>query len=145
MWQWLQTAWTMADVLTTLAGVVAAGFSIAAWLQTTELLKSNRETKAMKSALISIILRASFPNAEIKTVELPVKPRRDQLTRGEFLGIIGMFGDKRFEPTAFRKCIESGHFYQILAGEIPGADRDRLYVDCTGDIYESIRCAVQQT
>ena len=58
---------------------------------------------------------------------MPYKPRRDQLSRGELVGILGLYyGKERFDPDMLRPILENGRLNQVLEGTLDGSASDEL-------------------
>jgi hypothetical protein len=58
-------------------------------------------------------------------LELPFKPRRDQLSRGELVGILGLyFGKDRFDADMLRPILENGLLNRVLEGALEESTSD---------------------
>ena len=97
--------------------IVIAVFSSAGWVLR-QLRKREQSAQSLRAARIRIVLaRRSDPQAR---QVLPYAPRRDQATRGEVFGILGMyFGGERFSfgPGVLAPTLESGAFDRMVSGE----------------------------
>jgi hypothetical protein len=140
----LETIWLYLDRFTILIATCSALFAWRAWLRSTELLKANRIAAERKKAPITIRLVCHEFAGEVKSLELPYKPRRDQLSRQEILGIISLYyGEQRFSPAFMRACLENGDLSRVLEGSNDDSSHDELLiieVDCKlfSQIVESV-------
>lgn len=124
-------------VWSSIVGLVAAVFACWGWFKTTELLRSNREVRMRREALITIILETEG-NSDL---EIPYKPRRDQLSRAELLGILGLYcGETHFDRSLLFNILQDGTFDRILAGKEPASSEDEiLRIKCPLSTYEQFQ------
>jgi len=60
-----------------------------------------------------------------RSLDLPYKPRRDQLSRPEVLGIMGMhYGPDRFPPEIVRPMLECGTLTNVTEVKCDDSDID---------------------
>lgn len=117
--------WWLASVDTFLS-LVAAFFAGWAWLKTTELIRTNREARERKEAQIAITLSDQESNPP-RQWTAPYRPRRDQLSRAELMGILGVYaGGPRYELSQIRETLESGELDRVLNGE-----QNEFRIPCT--------------
>lgn len=121
--------WLWSDRLTILFACVGAGFAIWGWIRTTELIHTNRLNAARRKAEITIRFTCKKANGEAGIIDLPYRPRRDQLCRAELMGIIGLYtGAQRFETDFLRSVLEDGSLARVIAGENDEGTSDELLV-----------------
>lgn len=120
------TIWLFLGRFTSLTAAVSALFAWRAWMRSTELLKANRLAAQRRRAPITIRLVATV-GGERKNLDLPYRPRRDQLGRGELLGILGLYyGKERFDPDILRPVLEFGVLSRVLDGTCDDSPADEL-------------------
>ena len=124
----LETLWLVLDRATILIAVMSAVFAWRAWMRSTELFQANRTAAERRRAAITIQL-ATEVDGNTRVLELPYKPRRDQLGRQEVLGILGMYhGHERFPPKIVRSMLESGALERVIEGKLEDSSGDELLV-----------------
>ncbi len=93
---------------------VSAIFAAFAWVQARRTAKSLAAAEKLRKQQITLIL----VDGHGKEVIIPYRPRRDQLGRAEFLGILGLYGGKeRFETARLLPIFEEGDFSAVLEGK----------------------------
>jgi hypothetical protein len=123
-------------------GLFGAAFAIWGWVRTSELLAENREARRRRESPVTIRLRTSRAAAggsppAWDEIALPYRPRRDQLSRAELLGILGVYGGKdRFDSRLLLPLLESGRFDAVLAGDDSSESDDTLVIDCPPDVFQ---------
>ncbi len=137
------SVWMWSDRITIVLSLVAAVFSVWAWVRTTELIRSNRLAAERRRAEITIRFRAlNRQSGQMQTLDLPYRPRRDQLSRAELTGIISFYyGQPRFDPAILRGLMESGHLSHVLAGDLVGTEDELLAIDCSSEMFAAIAAA----
>lgn len=86
-------------------------------MKSSHLFEANRVAARRREALITIRLISEF-NGKQQSLDLPYTPRRDQLSRQEVLGIMGMYyGPDRFPPEIVRPMLESGALAKVIDGK----------------------------
>lgn len=119
VWQWL-------DRLTIVVGAISAGFAALAWYRSSELFKQNRRAAQRRRAPITIQLICEDGGQRL-AMELPYRPRRDQLSRQELTGLLSFYyGEPRFDPGIVRRLLENGNLNRVLAGDLDASDTDEL-------------------
>lgn len=122
----IEATWLYLDRVTILIAAASAVLSGLAWMRSTELLKANRLSAQRRKALITIRLTAKV-DGRLQSLDLPYKPRRDQLSRGELVGILGLYyGKERFDPEILRPVLESGDLNRVLEGQLDESSSDEL-------------------
>lgn len=131
VWDWL---WTGANGICTITGVMSA---YTLWSTR----KYSRSSK-LKSSMIKIIVTTQTGEGQ-KELCLPFETRRDQLSRAELQGLLGMyFKAGQYDRDGIRECVETGALNQVLAGTLKGDARDRLRIRMTKVDFETIRSAI---
>jgi CRISPR-associated protein Csx3 len=140
----MDTLWLWSDRVTIVLSLVAAVFSVWAWIRTTELIRTNRLAAERRRAEITIRFRATdTETGQSQTLDLPYRPRRDQLSRAELTGIISFYyGQPRFDPCTLRDLMESGQWSRVLAGDMDGPEDDQIVIDCSADMLLAIQAAL---
>ena len=151
-WSSLEPWWDFLSRIDLLIGLVsvliAAVFAVRTFMQTTTLLEANRRASRRREAPIRILLRrqrlAAEPGLDVEQVELPYRPRRDQLSRAELLGVLGLYyGRERFDPTLLLPILHDGTLNRVLAGtDDASQDDETLTIECPADVYEKIRSGI---
>lgn len=120
----LETFWLYLDRFTIVIAIFSAVFAWWAWFRSTELLRANRRAAEKRRAPITIRLVTSI-DGQRESLELPFKPRRDQLSRGELVGILGLyFGKDRFDADMLRPILENGLLNRVLEGALEESTSD---------------------
>lgn len=124
------------DILGPIANMVGVGSAVLAglaWFKAWQIRNADLEQERLDEEVIQIIIAS-----ETEQLTLPYAPRRDQMSRAELLGILGMYypGPQRFEldPTA---TFESGAFNEMLEGKSAS-----LTVRCTQSEFEQFQSSV---
>ncbi len=105
-------------------------------LRLSKIWRKNREREAKARSLITLRLRGPMnaPQSEQRDFEIPYRPRRDQLSRSELLGILGMYyGRERFDSKSLRRILEDGDLDRVLAGDDPSSDDEQLLIPWADD------------
>lgn len=122
----IESLWLNLDRATILTAAVSAVLSGLAWLRSTELLKANRISAERRKAAITIRL-LTVVDGNTKTLDLPCKPRRDQLSRAEVVGILGLYyGERRFSPAVLRPILENGSLSRVIEGKLDDSTSDEV-------------------
>lgn len=153
-------AWLWVDRVMTIIGLIgaltAAAFSVRNWFNTSTLFEANRlqneerrKLEARQKAPITIRLLCTTSNSaetsaadstRPRTLDLPYKPRRDQLSRSELMGILGTYyGQERFDPKRpVETVLSNGSLNRVLAGENDLDDSDEiLNIPCPPEVFQS--------
>lgn len=142
----METFWFWSDRVTIVLSLVAAVFSFKAWARTSDLIRANRLAAERRRAEITIRFRVK--NAETgraETLDLPYRPRRDQLSRAELTGIISFYyGQARFDPAILRQLMEDGQLSHVLAGDLYGPEDELMTIDCSEEMFAAIQTAIAQ-
>ena len=142
----LQNPWEVLGRLDALIGVVgvliAAIFSVRTFLQTTHLIQANRRSAERRAAPIQIIL--CCPEADGKPeIELPYRPRRDQLSRAELQGLMGTYyGPERFDARLLLPILNDGTLDRVLAGTDESGADEVLRINCPQDTFEKFKIGI---
>lgn len=122
----IETLWLFLDRFTILIAAFSALFAWWAWVRSTQLLKVNRISAERRKAAITIRLM-TIVNGNTKTLDLPYKPRRDQLSRAEVVGILGLYyGERRFSPTVLRPILENESLSRVIEGRLDDSPSDEV-------------------
>ena len=144
----IEILWLWAGRLTTLFALLGAVFAVWAWLKATELLATNRRAAKRRRAKITLrfVCLKDDGKSQCAPVDLPYKPRRDQLSRAELAGIISFYyGEPRFDPSILRRVMEDGSLNRVLAGEMDDSDADEtLVIPCEEVFLDQIRQQIQK-
>ena len=132
----IETLWLVLDRATILIAVMSAVFAWRAWMRSTELFQANRTAAERRRAAITIQL-ATEVDGKSRLLELPYKPRRDQLGRQEVLGILGMYyGHERFPPEIVRSMLESAALERVIEGKLEDSNSDeQLIINVPCEIF----------
>jgi len=115
-----ELTWLWLDRITIVTAALAAILSGLTWIKSRRLITLNRLAEENRRAPITIRL----VNGN-RTFELPYRPRRDQLSRQELVGLLGLYyGEPRFDPVVVQGVLESGSLSRVLAGNAAGGDAD---------------------
>ncbi len=99
--------------LNNLIGLAGTVFALLAWLKARQVQREACELEKLREQPIQITLVGEGG----KELKLPYRPRRDQLTRAEVAGVLGMYaGRRRYDLPGLAVAYESGHFGDVLAG-----------------------------
>lgn len=98
-----------------LIGILTALFALFAWQKARSIRRTQKEELERDAEPIRLVLvRGSDGNEHV----LGYQPRRDQATRNEVLGILGMYyGKDRFDSSHLVPILENGDFGRMIAGE----------------------------
>ena len=106
----------MSDWLGAISAVISACFALMAWRKT-KVIRQQQESDAQRRAapIRLILVRTSDKQEHV----LGYRPRRDQASRAELLGILGMYsGNTRFESSYQVPLLESGEFSRMVDGTL---------------------------
>ena len=127
------TSWNELENLANWASVLSFLLTLGVLFFSSQIWRAFRR----KTAPITIVLCARQSK---DCLDLPYRPRRDTLTRGELLGILGMYhGEKRFHTSQvdLYPVFSSGYFEAVVSGkrtpEKPSADR--LEIQCDREFF----------
>jgi len=116
----------VADVI----GVVGATFALLAWLQSRETNKRLEAEKQRKQQRVNVVLRNGAEH-----ITLPVQMRREELSRAELLGRLGMIPVKDQLPTEQKRFslpyLNTAEFFQQLNNAIEGDGEQSISISCT--------------
>lgn len=122
----METLWLYLDRFTILIATVSALFAWWAWVRSTQLLKANRIAAERRMAAITIRL-VTLVDGQCMMLELPYKPRRDQLSRAEIVGILGLYyGEQRFSPAVLRPILDNGSLNRVIEGKLDDSTSDEI-------------------
>ena len=140
----IETIWLTLDRATILIATASAVFAWLAWLRSTELFEVNRRAAERRKAAITIQLETEV-EGKTRLLELPYKPRRDQLNRQEVLGILGMYhGPERFPPEIVRSMLESGALERVIEGKLDDSSSDeRLVIEVPCEVFVRFESCVK--
>lgn len=116
--------------------LILISLQIVIWFSVSRIWRKNRELEAKAKAPITLILRGptSVPVSERHDYEIPYRPRRDQLSRGELLGILGTYsGRERYDSKGLRPILEDGSLDRVLAGDDLGSADEILVIPWVDD------------
>lgn len=123
----------IADII----GILGAGFALLAWLQARQLKQEYDAEKVRQHKKVQVVLQHGT-----QKIELPVELRRDELTRSEILGRIGMIPIKKEVPpkkAGKRFSIVALHtpeFLKQINQIITGTEEGILTISCTEEEME---------
>jgi len=132
MWE---TIWLWMDRFTILTAATAAVFSLMAFVISLRLRKSQKLAEAKRRAPITIRLIHQDQH-----LALPYRPRRDQLSRQEIMGLLSLYyGKQRFEPSIIQRVLESGELDRVLAGEdLQGDSDENLEIKVHKEFFDTV-------
>lgn len=133
MWE---AIWLWMDRFTILTAATAALFSSMAFVISLRLRKSQKLAELKRRSAITI--RLIYDNQQL---DLPYRPRRDQLNRQEIMGLLSLYyGESRFEPKIIQRVLESGDLDRILAGtDLQGDSDETLEVEVHQEFFETVQ------
>ena len=106
---WLEVPNQWAGLLSSVIGIVSA--VLAGLIRTQQVREKRMREQPIKLILVN-------ESDDIKRHVLGYRPRRDQATRAEILGILGMYsGSNRFESKNLVPILESKQFDEMIAGQ----------------------------
>lgn len=106
----------MSDWIGVLSAVISAVFAGLAWRKTRLIRQQQQADEQRRAAPIRLILVRTTDQQEHV---LGYQPRRDQASRAELLGILGMyFGSPRFDSSYQVRLLESGEFSHMVDGSV---------------------------
>lgn len=141
------SVWFCIDTIATLAGLLAAFFSFKNWMRTTQLLKSNREAFERQKAPITIKLRTPDPSVVegYDEVTIPYHPRRDQLSRSELVGILGLYyGKDRFPSQPLIPMLQHGTLNRVLEGASSDDSDETLIIELEQEMFDAFKEAIEK-
>lgn len=95
-------------------GILSAVFAVLAWRKARQIRQAQRDDERRRSEPIRLRLANESTGEEHV---LGYRPRRDQATRAEVLGVLGMYlGKPRFESSKLVPILESGEFDRMISG-----------------------------
>ena len=112
----------IADII----GIFGAVFALFAWLQARQLKKEYEAEKARQHKKIQVVLQHGA-----QQIELPVELLRDELTRSEILGRIGMIPTKKPGKRFSIASLNTPEFLKQLNQIIIGSGEGILSISCT--------------
>lgn len=115
----------------TLVGILAALFSLLAWLKARRIQKDQQAEKARQSKSITVTLQYGG-----KKIELPVELRRAELTRAEVLGRLGMIPMKKTGARFSLSYLNKLEFQKQLNQIMDGNGDAVLTIPCTEEEFE---------
>lgn len=115
----------------TFVGLLAAFFSLLAWLKARRIQKDQQAEKARQSKSITVTLQYGG-----KKIELPVELRRAELTRAEVLGRLGMI-PKTIKGSRFDLAyLNTPEFFKQVHQIMDGSGDAVLTIPCTQEEFE---------
>jgi hypothetical protein len=116
MWPSFEQLSQIVGFLSAVIGIVSALFAAMAWWKARAIRREQLDMERLRSEAIRLTLVRESDGAEHT---LDYCPRRDQATRNEILGILGMyFGQTRFDSSKLVPVLESGDFDRMISGEV---------------------------
>jgi hypothetical protein len=130
-WQAFEQTVTVIGFISSFVGIVSAVFAVLAWNKSRMIRDTMNQDLRRNAENIRLILVREGDRQEHV---LGYRPRRDQATRAEILGILGMYsGESRFESSRLVPILESGDFDRMISGStnelrftMSDADYDRF-------------------
>ncbi|MEK7729072.1 MAG: hypothetical protein AAB354_11715 [candidate division KSB1 bacterium] len=114
----------------TLVGLLAALFSLLAWLKARRIQKDQQAEKARQSKNITVTLQYGG-----KKIELPVELRRAELTRAEILGRLGMIPMKKTGGRFALAYLNTPEFFKQVHQIMDGNGDAVLTIPCTEEEF----------
>ena len=109
-------------------GVLGAIFATLAWINTRKIRHESAKERERKNQKIKVILKNYDTN---KTLLLPVELSREELSRAELLGRIGMMPTKNPKERFAINYFNSKEFYQQLDQVRIGSGEYNFVISCT--------------
>lgn len=134
------------DRITIVFSFISMVLSVKIWWSTTQLFEFNRRQLAKKRAKITIRIRCIEPAGD-KTLDLPYQPRRDQLSRSELQGILGLYhGKDRFDAKCLRSILENGELSRVIEGADEfSSDDEILTLRVSSETFQSFQQGISST
>lgn len=127
--------WLWLDRCTILVAACSAVFACWAWGRSKQILDSSRRAAARRREPITIRLVVD----DDRTLDLPYRPRRDQLSRVEVLGLLGMYyGPDRFPAQFFEPVLRDGSLSRVIEGKLDSDLDEILRIPVTSEIFDRI-------
>jgi hypothetical protein len=149
MWKLLEQINTPVGLFASVLGIATTVFSIMSWSKARAIRRTQQQEEHRRSEPIRLILvRESDREEHI----LSYQPRRDQATRNEIMGILGMYyGSSRFDSAPSMQVLIDGGFSRMVAGitdelRVPVTDADYTrFVDRDRELTQGKAIVVQQS
>lgn len=109
-------------------GVLGAIFATLAWINTRKIRKESAKERERKNQKVKVILKNYDTN---KTLVLPVELSREEFSRAELLGRIGMIPMKNPKERFAINYFHSKEFYQQLDQVRTGSGEHDFVIPCT--------------
>ncbi len=150
--------WVWAGRVSTIIGLlslfVTIYYSFNTWRKTSSLFADNRKLmerqkvieRRLKERITLILVEVDKDFCKTgENVVLPYKPRRDQLSRAELIGILGTYnGEKRFDSKMLAPILIDGSLSRVLAGEDQSSDWDEtLRIPCPSDVFKGFQSSLK--
>ena len=131
-WQSFEQINTILNFVAALIGILSAVFVVLAWRKARQIREAQAGEERRRSGHIRLILSNEKTGEEHV---LGYRPRRDQATRAEVLGILGMYsGEVRFESSKLVPILESGEFDRMISGST-----SELQFQVSADDFERLK------
>ena len=142
MWDGINSVFEFLSKIDAFVGVAGAVLAGLAWRKTRQLRGDVLRQQQLEEAPVSLILKA----ADGRELTLPYHPRRDQLSRAELAGILGIYAGldakrPRFDLPRLRILFESGEFDRMLEGHT-----DQIHIPCPNSEFDAFeQCLKDQS
>lgn len=115
-----------ADIL----GILGAVFAFLAWIQTIRIRQENRKEQQRQARRVTVNIRHGA-----RQLELPIELRREDLTRAEVLGRIGMIPMREEGKRFSIKHLSTAEFLQQINQIGEGTGDAVLIIPCTEEEF----------
>jgi hypothetical protein len=114
VWTIFEKANAILNFFAACIGIFSGVFALLAWRKARQIRQVQADEDRRRSEPIRLILE----NEQTQEGHvLGYRPRRDQATRAEILGILGMYyGEPRYESSKLVPILESGDFDRMISG-----------------------------
>lgn len=113
-WQTFEQTGIVIGFVSGFVGIISAVFAVLAWNKGRMIRETMNQDLRRNAENIRLIL---VRDGDREEHVLGYRPRRDQATRAEILGILGMYsGEARFESSRLVPILESGDFDRMISG-----------------------------
>ena len=114
-WKTFERISVVVGFVSALIGIFSTVFAVLAWRKARQIRQVQVEDARRRAEHIRLILVCEGTQEEHV---LGYRPRRDQATRAEILGILGMYyGEERYKSERLVPILEGGQFDHMIGGD----------------------------
>jgi hypothetical protein len=124
---WSGVVGFIADII----GILGALFALLAWIQTKRLRKYLEKERLRQNEKVKLVLKHND-----RTIDLPVELRREEVTRAEVLGRLGMIPVKDKGKRFSIDYLNTREFWNQINQVVKGEGNSVLTIECDKDEFE---------